>query len=399
MPSIYGSLVTDAGLALDTAARLEGGDPVRFSTMVFGDGGGSTPVPSPTQTELVNEVFEIAVASVSVSSTDPNTIIIEAVIPMEVGGWSVREAGVKTIDGTLYAVAASPEIVKPTSSENALVALTVRMYIAAVSGLPFNLVVNPDIDYATKQWVIDNFEPKGSGGAFVPLTRILTAGPGLTGGGNLSQDRSFAADKPWFDARYADKDHLHDERYALLIHPHPIAIANGAAGFLSGPDKAKLDGLGAAGLRELAQGSGTNVNFIDLTLGPGPFDAIVWQIVWSPSLNNQSGVDYGVYPRGRIQNTGSGFPAVTPASYPIQLGLPVDGGGVLHPGNLTMQGAAVLFSNGLSIRHRSDYPPDFIAQAFTPPTTGQNRHMRIACMAGPGPAAVPFTASVKVWGF
>lgn len=68
-------------------------------------------------------------------------------------------------------------------------------------------------------------------GAFVPSSRTLTAGPGLTGGGDLSADRTFAVG--------VISDLQHGSRSGGTTHS--VAVASGDAGFLSGTDKAKLD--------------------------------------------------------------------------------------------------------------------------------------------------------------
>lgn len=392
MPT-YGSIITNAGDALLAAALVPDADPIALATIVVGDANGTEVLPSPTQTALINQRYQVSIASLSVDSENPNQIIATAVIPAEIGGFDIREIGIKTLDGVLFAVGNFSAARKPVAAEGSVWVMELSIAIAIASTSAITLVVDPEIDYATKQWVIDNFEPLGSGGAFVPITRIISAGPGLTGGGSLAQNRSFAADEAWFNARFSSVEHLHDGRYALIAHLHAIAIANGAAGFMSGADKAKLDGLGPAGLRLLATTTGGSANFIDMTL-PGPFDAIIWQIAWGPLSETVSSVSYNTRVSGRIQNSPSGFPAIDESSYPFQMGMQqIDGGG--YGGN----GAGLLFANGMSLRHRSDYTPDFPAQAFTPPTTGQNRHLRIACFSSASPGGIPFGATVKVWGF
>jgi hypothetical protein len=47
----------------------------------------------------------------------------------------------------------------------------------------------------------------------VPSSRLLTAGTGLSGGGDLTADRSFSLDLTYTDARYAAVSHTHDTRY------------------------------------------------------------------------------------------------------------------------------------------------------------------------------------------
>lgn len=83
---------------------------------------------------------------------------------------------------------------------------------------------------------------------------LLTAGAGLTGGGTLAADRTFnvVANADGSMVVNADdiqvgilaSDAQHGNRGGGGIHA--VAVASGAAGFLSGADKAKLDGVAAS---------------------------------------------------------------------------------------------------------------------------------------------------------
>lgn len=87
----------------------------------------------------------------------------------------------------------------------------------------------------------------------VPPARTLTAGAGLTGGGTLAADRTFDV------VANADGSivvNTNDVQVGVLATDaqhgvrgggtqHAVAIAGGAAGFLSGTDKTKLDGITA----------------------------------------------------------------------------------------------------------------------------------------------------------
>lgn len=84
-----------------------------------------------------------------------------------------------------------------------------------------------------------------------PVTRNLTAGNGLVGGGDLSADRTFAVGANADGSITVNAD---DIQVGVLAtdgqhgsrgggSQHALAVANGAAGFLSGADKDKLDQL------------------------------------------------------------------------------------------------------------------------------------------------------------
>lgn len=85
--------------------------------------------------------------------------------------------------------------------------------------------------------------------SFVPLTRILTAGNGLTGGGDLTADRTFdvvanadgsiIANANDIQVGVLATDGQHGNRGGGALHANVVAA--GAAGFMTGADKTKLD--------------------------------------------------------------------------------------------------------------------------------------------------------------
>lgn len=82
----------------------------------------------------------------------------------------------------------------------------------------------------------------------VRADRLVSTGTGLTGGGNLTANRTLAFDTTWGDARYALSGHNHDTAYAPLSHVGSRGTAHAdatqtEAGFQSAADKAKLDNI------------------------------------------------------------------------------------------------------------------------------------------------------------
>ena len=88
---------------------------------------------------------------------------------------------------------------------------------------------------------------------YAPLARNITAGAGLTGGGSLTTDRTIDV------AAHADGSivvNANDIQVGVLASDaqhgnrggggiHAVAVSGGAAGFMSGADKQKLDGIAA----------------------------------------------------------------------------------------------------------------------------------------------------------
>lgn len=108
----YYSIITDYGKALETAA-ISQGRAVILTDYVIGDGNGQAVTPDPARTTLVREVYRGKISSLDVSQEQATQLIARLVLPPKVGGFVVREAGLLTKDGHLYAVASCAAIEKP----------------------------------------------------------------------------------------------------------------------------------------------------------------------------------------------------------------------------------------------------------------------------------------------
>ncbi|EDA0856067.1 phage tail protein, partial [Salmonella enterica] len=82
----FKTIITDYGKQRLIAAMSPGGTKLTLTQMAVGDGGGNPTNPDTTSTALVNEVWRAAVNSVTVDKKHPNIIIVELLIPAEVGG-------------------------------------------------------------------------------------------------------------------------------------------------------------------------------------------------------------------------------------------------------------------------------------------------------------------------
>ncbi len=114
MAEKYYSILTNRGKELEAAAAANGTSVV-LKDFVIGDGNGQAVTPDPTRTQLVREVYRGAVSLLEVSPDQTNQFIAHLVIPEKTGGFTVREAGLLTDAGELYAVANCAAIEKPTN--------------------------------------------------------------------------------------------------------------------------------------------------------------------------------------------------------------------------------------------------------------------------------------------
>lgn len=141
--SQFYAILTNKGAALEAAA-LATGVPVTLDKFVIGDGGGNAVTPDSTRTTLVNEVYRGTIKS---AEAKDNQVTFTLYVPPEVGGYTIREAGILVADGTLYSLSNSPDILKPTESNGAVISITFK-YILAVSSTSTVTVVVYD-DYLT----------------------------------------------------------------------------------------------------------------------------------------------------------------------------------------------------------------------------------------------------------
>lgn len=150
----YFTILTSAGAAAIAQAQAnETHVPLRY--FAIGDGGGVDVVPSAAQTELVNEVHRVQISSVTVHSTNPAWVVVEAAIPADVGGWTMREVGLISDDDVLIAVGNFPSSYKPLLAEGSARDLIVRMVIEVGSASIVNLTIDPSVVLATNQSVIN----------------------------------------------------------------------------------------------------------------------------------------------------------------------------------------------------------------------------------------------------
>lgn len=138
--SQFYAILTDQGAALEATA-LATGTPVALDKFVIGDGGGNAVTPDPTRTTLVNEVYR---GSIQKAESQDNQVTFTLYVPPEAGGYTIREAGILTADGTLYSLSNSPDILKPTESNGAVISITFRYTLAVSSTSTVNVIVYED---------------------------------------------------------------------------------------------------------------------------------------------------------------------------------------------------------------------------------------------------------------
>jgi phage-related tail fiber protein len=162
--------LTALGLAAVATAIAEG-SPLPLVDFALGDGGGATYDPTGAETDLVNEVARVPIETVARDPAQAHRVTVTAVVPAEEGGFWVRELGVFTEGGDLFAIGKYPEAYKPTIAEGASYDLQVAasMTIAAAADVTVS-ELSGDF-YATRDWARANAD------FFAVISAGLTAPP------------------------------------------------------------------------------------------------------------------------------------------------------------------------------------------------------------------------------
>ena len=138
----YFSVVTLSGQG-KVADAIAGGAAVNITELSVGDGNGAAVTQLETQAALVHEVWRGAVASCSRDPLNPTHVIVQALIPVGAGPFTVRELALWTSDGQCFAVMNSPEIVKTTAAQGATQDVTVSFRIVVDTTAQITVTVDP----------------------------------------------------------------------------------------------------------------------------------------------------------------------------------------------------------------------------------------------------------------
>lgn len=148
----FGGFLTTQGAAKKTNCDALG-VPWLLTHMRIGDANGADPVPSPGQTQLINQVYRAQLNQLYVSPADPNVLVAELVLPPNVGGWWIRELALEDVDGVFSAVASCAPSYKPLLAQNNGRNQVVRMHIITDGTANIQLKIDPSVVLATRSYV------------------------------------------------------------------------------------------------------------------------------------------------------------------------------------------------------------------------------------------------------
>ena len=176
----YCAVLTNAGAAL-YAAALASNTPIQLATMAVGDGGGSpVATPDPTRTSLVNQVYSTSIGNLSVDPGNANLMWAEMVLPPNVGGFTVREVGIFTASGTLFAICNFPDTIKAVAASGSTNDLVINFGMIVSNTALVTFTIDPNVVSATRAWVLSTVTPAYilPGGTQYQVLQKNSANPG-----------------------------------------------------------------------------------------------------------------------------------------------------------------------------------------------------------------------------
>ncbi|MBP5945099.1 MULTISPECIES: phage tail protein [unclassified Pseudomonas] len=151
----YYTLLTNAGIAYETACKAAG-TPIKLTQISVGDGGeGGVYNPAATATSLKREVWRGPLNALFQDEKNPSWLLAEVTIPPDVGGWYVREAGLWTDTGVLYAIVKYPESFKPVlANSGSGKEFYIRSIFETSNASLVTLLIDDTVVKATRAWVM-----------------------------------------------------------------------------------------------------------------------------------------------------------------------------------------------------------------------------------------------------
>lgn len=146
----YYSIITNRGKELEAEA-LASGRLIVLTHFVVGDSNGKQVKPDPSQIRLINETYRGDIAELVVSPEQSTQLMAKIVLPTGVGGFTVREVGLMTDAGELYAVANCPSIDKPVGGVS--VNMQFRLAVSDTSNITLNVATGDGLFLRIDQYL------------------------------------------------------------------------------------------------------------------------------------------------------------------------------------------------------------------------------------------------------
>lgn len=153
MPEYY-NVTTNLGDA-EIANAIATNTKLNITHIAFGDGNGAVPTPTKTRTSLVREVHRQAVTKYERHPTNANWIVIETIIPSDIGGFTIREMGIIANGKLISHGSHAPfeKVADPTGVSEYRLKFTQNI----TDGSVVEIMLDESLIYASQAWVEENF--------------------------------------------------------------------------------------------------------------------------------------------------------------------------------------------------------------------------------------------------
>ncbi len=148
----YKTMVTDIGIKKIADATLNGAK-VDITEAAVGDGGGQAYVPTTAQKKLKRETWRGPIVYKQINEQDENIIDIKIMLPSDVGGFTVREAGLFDDSGDMIVVCNIPPTEKVIAKSGVANSLTLYMHVIFSDMETVEIKVEPTLDVMTRDEV------------------------------------------------------------------------------------------------------------------------------------------------------------------------------------------------------------------------------------------------------
>ena len=153
MPEYY-NVTTNLGDA-EIANAIATNTKLNITHIAFGDGNGSVPTPTKTRTSLVREVHRQAVTKYERHATNANWIVIETIIPSDVGGFTIREMGIIANEKLISHGSHAP--FEKVADPSGVSEYRLRFTQNVTDGSVVELTLDESLIYATQAWIDENY--------------------------------------------------------------------------------------------------------------------------------------------------------------------------------------------------------------------------------------------------
>ncbi|MFA9394775.1 MAG: phage tail protein [Halodesulfovibrio sp.] len=169
-------ILTKAGLAALVEAE-ESGTKLQATHMALGDGNGSVPEHTTSSPSLINEVWRGALQSITINeqgdSDAGKQVVFEVHVPINAGGWYIREAALYAGD-VLLAIGTHPVMWKPAPEEPTKMEHVIKAPVTFGNAGAVSLIVDPTVVLASQEFVNEQLaEHNGSQDAHPHLKKLL----------------------------------------------------------------------------------------------------------------------------------------------------------------------------------------------------------------------------------